>query len=304
MTAPTTAAGRLFMKPMAVGSRTLPPLGVVVLAAIGAVLLLIVATWRWGTPTDEHAYWLAANRLWAGQPLYDPAATPVTPYAYWYPPVLAQVLVPFALLLPATWFSVAWTLLMLVCLWWLAGRDVVLALAFVAFPPVAVEFMFRNVHLVLAVLLVLGVDRGRGWLFSVGAAIKLAPGLGIPWLAARGRWRDAGVAVLVGVGILAVSVVLSPQAWADWLGIAMSRGPADVASFLPVPFLLRAGVGLVVVLLAARLRSPWAEMGLVIGVTIALPTLWTTALSVLVAVVPMYRRHTAVQSARPVAVDA
>ena len=28
-----------------------------------------------------------------------------------------------------------------------------------------------------------------------------------------------------------------------------------------------------------------------IGVTMAMPTLWTTALSMLIAVVPMYRRH-------------
>ena len=242
-TSATAAAGRLFTKPMTIGTRTLPPLGLVVLAAIGAMLLVIVATWRWTTPSDEHAYWLAANRLWAGQPLYDPSATPVTPYAYWYPPVLAQVLVPFALLLPELWFTAAWTLLMLGCLWWLAGKDVLIALAFVAFPPVAVEFMFRNVHLVLAVLVVMGVE--RGWLFSVGAAIKLSPGLGIPWLAARGRWRDAGIAVVVGAAILAVSVLLSPQAWADWISIAMSRGPGDVASFLPVPFLVRAVIGLV-----------------------------------------------------------
>ena len=36
----------------------------------------------------------------------------------------------------------------------------------------------------------------RRWpvLFAVGAAIKIAPGLGIVYLAARGRWRDAAIA--------------------------------------------------------------------------------------------------------------
>ena len=290
MTATTSPATRLFTQPTVVGRLTLPPLGLVVLATIGAALLLVVALARWGVPSDEHAYWLAANRLLDGLPLYDPAATPVTPYAYWYPPVLAQALVPFAWM-PAMWFTAAWTVMMLACLWWLGGRNVLVALALVAFPPVAVEFWFRNVHLVLAVMLVLAVR--RAWLFSAGASIKIAPGLGLFWLAARGRWRDAAIAGLVGVSILAVSYALSPQAWADWIAIVTSRGPGDVASFLPIPYVVRAVAGLVLVVVAGRLRSPWAEVGLVVGVTIALPTLWMTALSLLIAVVPMWRRHRA-----------
>lgn len=291
MTAGTfaTSSRRLLLQPVVVGRLTLPPLAVVVLAAIGGTLLLVVALARWSTPSDEHAYWLAARRLADGLPLYDTNATPVTPYAYWYPPVLAQVLVPFALVLPELWFTAAWTLLMLGCLWWLAGRDILVALALVAFPPVAVEFWFRNIHLVLAVLLVLSVR--RSWLFAAGAAIKLAPGLGLAWLAARGRWRDAGTAVAFGAVILLASVVVSPTAWADWASIALSRGPGDVASFLPIPFVVRAVAGLVLALAAGRLRSPWSEVLLVVAVTVALPTLWFTALSLLAAVVPMWRRH-------------
>lgn len=280
---------RLFTDPVTAGRLTLPPPGLVGLAAVGAVLLLVVAVTRWSAPSDEHAYWLAARRLIDGQPLYDPTATPVTPYAYWYPPVLAQALVPVALVLPAAWFTVAWTVLMLGCLLWLAGGRVLVALAFMVYLPVAVEFWFRNIHLILAVLVVLSVE--RGWLASVGASIKLAPGLGIPWLAARGRWPDAGRAVLVGVAIMVMSVALSPQAWADWLTIVGSRGAGDVASFLPLPFWVRAIAGLAIVLVAGRLRSPWAEVGLVVGITVAMPTLWTTALSLLIAVVPMWRRH-------------
>ena len=49
--------------------------------------------------------------------------------------------------------------LMGLALFWLAGRDVLRTLALVAFPPVAVEFWFRNVHLFLAVLVVLGLRR-------------------------------------------------------------------------------------------------------------------------------------------------
>ena len=278
---------RLLTEPLALGRLTLPPLGIVVLAAIGGALLLVTAMARWATPSDEHAYWLAARRLVDGLPLYDPAATSVTPYAYWYPPVVAQLLAPVAVVLPELWFTAAWTVLLLGCLWWLGGRNVLVALALVAFPPVAVEFWFRNVHLVLAVLLVLSV-RGA-WAVPIGAAIKLSPGLGLVWLGAAGRWREVLAAVGLGLVILIASVVVSPAAWRDWVEIAMARGPGDVASFLPIPFVVRALAGCAIALLAGRLRSPWSEVLLVVAVTVALPTLWFTALSLLIAVVPMWR---------------
>ena len=290
MTASLAVPSRLrrLGRPVAMGRYVLPPPALVAAAAVGAALLLVVALARWGTPSDEHAYYLAARRLADGLPLYDPAATPVTPYAYWYPPVLAQVLVPVAAVLPQPWFSAAWTVLMLGCLWWLGGRNVLVALALVAFPPVAVEFWFRNVHLVLAALLVLSVR--RAWLFPVATAIKLSPGLGIAWLLLARRWREAGIAIAVGVAILAASVALSPDAWRDWVSIALSRGPGDVASFLPIPFVVRAVAGLALAVVAARLPAAWRAPTLVVAVTVALPTLWFTALSLLVAVVPLLRR--------------
>lgn len=252
---------------------------------------------RWAVPSDEHAYWLAARRLIDGLPLYDPSATPVTPYAYWYPPVLAQLLAPVAFVLPAGAFTAAWTVMMLGCLWWLARRRLLVALAMVAFPPVAIEFWFRNIHLVLAVLVVLAVR--RAWLFPAAASIKLAPGLGIVWLAAAGRRREAAAATGVGVAILAVSVLVSPDAWRDWVSIAMVRGPGDEASFLPIPYLVRAVVGLVLALVAGRAPAPWSGVGLVMAVTIALPTLWMTALSLLIAVIPLWRSAPAPQSGLP-----
>lgn len=280
--------GARLSRPLEVGDRRLPPLALVVLGAIGSVLLVTVAFYRWGTPSDEHAYWLAGRRLLDGLPLYDPSATPVTPYAYWYPPPVAQVLAPVAAILPSLAFTAAWTVLLLVCLWWLADRNPLETLALVAFPPVAVELWFRNIHLVLAVLVVLAV-RHRSALFSVGAAIKLSPGIGIAWLAARGRWRAAGVALGVGVVMLALSVALSPDAWRQFVEVIGARGPGDVSSFLPLPYAVRAVAGLLLALIAGRLSGRWSGVLLVVAVTIALPTLWFAALSTLVAIVPLLR---------------
>ncbi len=262
------------------------PLWLLVLAAVGASLLLVTAMARWGAPSDEHAYWLAARRLIEGQPLYDPAATIVTPFAYLYPPPLAQALVPVAAVVPSWLFSAGWTVLMGLALFWLAGRDVLRALALVAFPPVAVEFWFRNVHLFLAVLVVLGLRRAAP-AFAVGAAIKVSPGLGIPYLAIRGEWRNAAIATAVGAAMLAVSVVLSPDAWRAYVDFALSVDPLQQSSFVAVPLPIRAAAGLIVALVAARLPRWAGDPLLVVAVTLALPSLWVTGLSLLVAIVPL-----------------
>jgi len=277
---------RILTEPMIVGRLRLPPIGLVALAAVGGALLLIVAINRWATPSDEHAYWLAARRLLDGQPLYDPTAFPGTPYAYWYPPTFAQALVPIVAFLPSLWFTGAWTLLLLGCLWYLGLRNGLIALALVAFLPVAVELWYRNVHLVIAVLLVLAIRR---WpiLFAVGAAIKVAPGLGIAYLAARGRWRDAAITAGFGAGLLALSVALSPAAWAQFVDVVLGRGPNDMPSIIPVPYGVRAVLGAALAILAGRIPPRYGEPLLVVAVMIASPTLWATSFSLLVAVVPL-----------------
>jgi len=258
----------------------------IVAAAIGASLLLVVALARWGAPSDEYAYWLAARRLVEGQPLYDPTVTIITPFAYLYPPPLAQALVPVAAVVPAWLFSVGWTILMGLALFWLGGRDVLRALALIAFPPVAVEFWFRNVHLFLAVLVVLGLRHAGGW-FAAGAAIKISPVLGVPYLAVRGRWRDAGVAAAIGLAMLVVSVLLSPDAWRAYLDFVLSTDPMQQSSFVAIPLPVRGAAGFLLALIAGRLPRHLGDPLLVVAVTLALPSLWFTGLSLLVAVVPL-----------------
>ena len=157
-------------------------------AVIGGALLVFVAVSRWTVPSDEFAYWLAAQRLVAGEPLYDPTATVGTPYAYWYPPPLAQALAPLALVLPDGVFVAAWTALLLGCLWWLGLRSPILALAMVAFLPVTIELWYRNVHLVLGVLVVLALRRSP-FFWIPAAAIKITPVLGLVYLLARVNGR-------------------------------------------------------------------------------------------------------------------
>jgi Glycosyltransferase family 87 len=288
---------RLLFAPRIVGSRRLPPIGLIILAAIGAFLLAVVATTEWRNFNDEHAYWLAGARLAAGEALYDAAAAPNTPFAYWYPPPLAQVLAPITQVISAEWFSLGWTVLLLGCLWWLGGRDPLVALALVAFVPVAIELRVRNVHLVLAVLIVLALR--RSWAFwVVAAAIKITPALGIAYLWAAGRWRDAVKVAVVGLAVLAISVAIGPAAWREFLDVVVVRAGDDGGSWLPIPFVFRFAIGGALVLVAGRLAREATSRGgsartaeglLVLALTIANPTLWATALTLLIAVVPLWR---------------
>ena len=281
---------RLFQRPSRIGRFGLPPAGLVALAMIGATLLLVVASTGWGSPSDEHAYWLAGRHLLDGAPLYDPTATAVTPYAFWYTPIVAQVMAPIVAILPSGAFTIAWTMLLLGCVWWLAGGRLLPALALVAFPPVAIELWFRNVHLVLAVLVVLGIRRSS-LLFVPAAAVKFSPGLGIVYLVARARWREAALVIAAGAGFLAVSYALSPEAWRAFVDILAARGPTDISGFLPVPYIGRVGAAFVLALVAGRLRPRIGEPLLVVSIVLALPTLWFTALATLAALVPILRRR-------------
>ena len=281
-------------------ARRFPPIWLIALAAVGALLLLVVATTSWQAGTDELAYWRAGQRLLAGQPLYDPTAAPNTPYAFWYPPPIAQVLAPLTPLISPEAFTFVWTVLLLGCLWWLGGRDLLVALALIAFLPVAVELRTRNVHLLLAVLTVLALR--RSWVFWVPAtALKIAPVLGGLYLVAAGRFREAlGVALLGGI-VLGVSVLLAPGAWADFVTIVGGRAGSDGGALIAVPFWARFAAGAGLALLAGWLSragagGPFSALGerrgevlLVVALTLANPTLWATALSLLVAIVPLLR---------------
>jgi hypothetical protein len=284
-------AGRLAAA-MATGSRRLPSPALVILAAIGASLLVIIGVTEWRHFNDEHAYWQAGVRLVEGRFLYDPTAAPNTPFAYWYPPPLAQVLAPLTGLVSAEAFSVAWTVLLLACLWWLAGRNPLVALALIAFLPVAVELRVRNVHLLLGVLLVLALR--RSWAFwVVGAAIKVTPVLGVAYLAAAGRWREAAKVIALGTVVLAVSVALTPGAWQQFLDIISVRGGTDGGSLVAIPFPVRFAAGGLLVVAAGWLTTRRSERAgealLVVGLTVANPTLWMTAFSLLVAILPLWR---------------
>ena len=277
-----------------------PSRTILVLAAIGAVLLAVVAVTSWPQFGDEQAYWRAAQRLLAGQPLYDLSAPANQPYAYWYPPVLAQVLVPFTLVLPPAAFTVLWTILLVTCIWLLAGRNVFVALALVAFLPVALELRVRNVHLLIALLTVLALR--RSWFFWIpAAAMKIAPAVGLIYLLAAGRRREAALAAAIGLAVLAVSVALSPAAWVDFAELVSGRAASDTGGLLGLPYAVRLAAGVLIAGAAGRRGGRAGEIGVVIAIFIANPTLWPNSFSLLLAIIPLVRTATPDGKVQPIA---
>lgn len=195
--------------------------------------------------------------------------------AFTYSPPLAA-LASLASLLPWRVFLTAWTVLLLALAVWLGGRRALLVLAF---PPVAIELYYANINLLLAAALVVGMTRPWAWAFVL--LTKPTCGVGLLWFAARGEWRRLAIALGVTIGIVAISMLVLPGAWRDWVWLLLEsaqRPPAD--TWLPIPIWLRLPVAGALVWWGARTDRPWT---LAAAVTLALPVIWFAGLAILVA---------------------
>lgn len=260
----------------------------VVAATIGGILLAIVIGTFWLAPNDNLAYWIAGQRLVAGEPIYASAAEAFEPYAYHYLPPLAQVLAPLTIAVPPVVYLAAFRALLLVSTWQLAGRRAISMLALIAFLPVALDLRFENVNILTALAIVLGLGRWP-WLFAVAAIVKVSPGLGVVYLTLQRRWRDAIVSAAVGLVIAGISFALDPGLWQQWYGSVVERAGMAGNSLIPVPYVLRAVLGFGLAVAGGLVGRRSGELLLVGAITIANPNLALNGLAVLAAAVPIWR---------------
>jgi hypothetical protein len=221
----------------------------------------------WGY--DFTFYWTAARQLLDGQPIYSAAQlagqyVPQAQVGFLYPPPVAALFAPFALLFPtdpraANWLWAAigaailvWSVLRIATLerigecypmfagrgrWWLVAG------AF-AFPPVVDELVVGNVHLLLLGLLTLawvglrspgpgGTTRGpalTGASIGVASVVKVFPGLVVVWLLLQRRFAAIGWAAL---GALAFALVALPltglEPWREYPTVLANLGPTPEA---------------------------------------------------------------------------
>jgi hypothetical protein len=189
---------------------------------------------------DAHAYWLTARI----PHLYT--APPGTHDAFLYSPAFAQVIRPIADL-PFGWFAAIMIAIDAMCFaWLLAPLGWKWAVPILFF--LAQGYVLGNIIGLLTVAAVLGVGGRAGW-WAISYLTKVSPGLiGASGYASRGEWPKL---VLSGVwtgAIAAVSYLLWPAAWHDWIRFLSVSG---------TPFAMgRLVFGLALVAVGAR-RGWW-----------------------------------------------
>jgi len=229
---------------------------------------------------DAKAYWSVDYDNLYGESLVGRFGT------YLYSPAFAQALWPLTLL-PWPVFAAVWSGLNLAALIWMAGPVIAAVLLFIPNSPVADEISTGNIHLLIAAALVIGFRQGASYAFPL--LTKVTPGVAVLWLATAGFVRQFAMALGVTAGIVLVSFLIAPQQWRDWITLLTASSgvpvPADIA-VIPGPLWLRTALAAVLVLVTGRLGWRW---GVPVAATLALPVTWSSGLSVLVALIPLYR---------------
>jgi hypothetical protein len=242
--------------------------------AIVACLVLVVAHLLGAVQLGVDAY-----TYWTVDPTHPYGAVrPGEQGAFFYAPPFAQLIAPFHVL-PWTWFAALWTLLLTGALVWQAG----LWTGFVLFlVPVFSELGVGNIHLLLGAVCVLGFRWPALWSFAL--LTKVTPGIGLLWFAVRREWRSLALALGTTAAISAVSFVVAPGLWREWIDTLRAATSAEVWPFtIQVPLPIRLAAAAAIVSWGALTDRRWTVP---LAATLALPVLWVNGLSMLVAMIP------------------
>jgi hypothetical protein len=245
-------------------------------ATVAALVIVLALRWpsdvAWPTGRDAFCYWFPDGA--------DPYARAdwTQQVAYVYSPAFLQVLAPLRAL---PWAApAAWTAILLLAACHSPGRA---CWPRRSLPPRAPR---GNAHLLPAAAIVAGFRWPAAWAFVL--LTKVTPGIGLLWFALRREWRSLGIAIGATATIAAVSWVVAPAAWADWLEVLAARAAKKDGTWaaLPVPLWLRLPLAVALVAWGARTERRWAVP---VASMVALPALWFGGASMLLAVVALAR---------------
>ena len=186
-------------------------------------------------------------------------------------------------MLPWEVFFAGYFAAMIGALVWLTGRT---WLVLLAFPPIPLELYHGNIHLFMAVAIVVGFRYPMAWAFIV--LTKVSPGVGALWFAFRARMaavRDRG---LLDSCIAGISYVIAPDLWRQYVSTMVDNLEYDPGHPYPVPIPLpiRMALSVAVVWWGARTDRRWTVP---VAATISLPIIWFHGLALLVAAIPLWR---------------
>ena len=269
MGGPATAATGLMDRAGAVVRRFRRPIrdGLVVVGVVRAAYYFVVqGIYPWTfIGVDARAYWgVDLAHPYVGSGVGDLST-------YLYSPAFAQLLAPLSNV-PFPVFDALWTVLLLVTLVWLVRPYPIAAVMLVL--PVTYELFVGNVHFLIAAAIVLAFRAPGAWAFTI--LTKITPGIGLGWFVIRREWRALAVALGVTAVVAAVSLVLTPSAWWDWVAfLAASPGRSQ----LLLPRVIFAGL---LVVLGALTGRRWL---IPVAVWVSLPIVWVNSWVILLATI-------------------
>jgi hypothetical protein len=221
---------------------------------IAFVALRLFGVEPWNQSVDAYAYWSTRNGI-----SYDESTVGVLG-SYLYSPAFGHLLAPLTWL-PWNAFNAIWTAMNVAIVWALLGRWSILALAFL---PISFELVAGNVHLLYALVAVVGLRYPAIWLIPFALGVTAA--------------------------VVIASLVIAPDAWRQWVAlmVASEAAPTNTPGFfIPIPLPLRLGAAAALVVWGARTDRTWV---LPVAMALALPLLWLNGLAVLAALGPSIRR--------------
>jgi alpha-1,2-mannosyltransferase len=233
----------------------------VVLGLVGVfVLLFHLVT---DPLVDIHAYYDAASRLNAGLPLYAGQGSVDNPEYYRYPPLLAILFRPLALL-PFTVAALIWeavTIAALLATIWLLGfrrRRTWIALGILA-GPIAWSVTIGQAQVVVTLLLLMGNPAA----VALATQLKLLPALVAFYWIGRRDWRNLGRFAAWTLVLAVIQLVLEPSGSLAFLGNTNLSQVGEVNNLSPyavspILWLVFAIAGLVLTLRLAPTRAGWA----------------------------------------------
>ena len=166
-----------------------------------AYVFLVIAPREGIFGMDAWAYWNVDMPDVYGVPLSGFGSFPYSPPAALVADTFDAV--------PWTTFIWFWTALLVATGIFIGGSGIWIAVVF-AFPPVALDLLYGNIHLLLAVAVALGFRYPWTWTFVL--LTKFTMGVGLLWFVVRREWRELAIAVVPAAVICAVSYVIVPAA--------------------------------------------------------------------------------------------
>ena len=278
------SAGRRFLEPMLVGSAVL-------LALVGVFFFVHHA--QTDPLVDIHAYYEAAQRLNAGLPLYAAQGDVNSPHYYFYPPLLAIVFRPLAVL-PFGAAAIIWEIAMAAAFGatlWLLGlrrRRTWIAVGLLG-GPIAWSITIGQAQVLVTLLLTLGNPAA----VALAAQVKLFPALVALYWIGRRDWRNLGRFIIWSVVLVLAQLVLEPTGSIAFfsntnLGLVGQVNNLSPYALSPLLWVLLVGVGTLIALRLAPTRAGWAAS--IALSTLASPRLLGYALMALLAGVREPRR--------------